>query len=129
MKRILSEKGFSFVEIMVILVIIGLLLSIALPNYLDARTRAAADVCASNQKIIFTAATMYMLAESDSLEGMGDQEKLDALADEQYIKRKNWYECPSSSDNDFDDYEIIFENSIVADVECKEKPTDHIWPR
>ena len=129
MKRILSEKGFSFVEIMVVLMIIGLLLSIALPNYIDARIRAEKEVCESNQKIIFTAATMYMLAEPESLEDLSDQEKLDALFDEQYIKRRKWYECPSSSDNDFDDYEIIFEDNIVADVECKEKPDDHIWPR
>ena len=35
-----GEKGFSLVELMIVLVIIGILAAIAIPNMLDAKTRA-----------------------------------------------------------------------------------------
>jgi len=128
MVNIRSNKGFSFVELMVIVVIIGLLLSIALPNYVSARLNASNKVCLSNQKIIFTSATMFMLAETESLEDMDDKERLEALRDGQYIKGDQWFECPASTDRDYDDYEIIISDNVVIDVDCKEKPLDHVWP-
>jgi general secretion pathway protein G len=128
MINIRSQKGFSFIEIMVIIVIIGLILGIAMPNYLDARIKARKSICQSNQKIIYTAATMYLLAEPVSLEALPEDERLQALIDGGYVKGRQWCECPVSVDKDYNDYEIIFEDGIVADVECKEKPQDHVWP-
>ena len=128
MVSIRSQKGFSLIEIMVIIVIIGLILGIAMPNYLDARTRARKTICQSNQKIIFTAATMYLLAEPVSLEALSEDERLQALIDGQYIKGRQWCECPVSIDKNYNDYEIIFEDDVVSDVQCKEKPEDHVWP-
>jgi len=126
--RIFSEKGFSFVEIMVILTIIGLILGIALPNYLEGRSKTVTTTCTSNQKFIYTAATMYMMTEDESLEEMGDAEKLSALKEGGYIRGDKWAECPSSRDESDDDYEIIMDGSIVEDVECKIKPSQHKWP-
>ena len=126
--NIYSEKGFSFIEIMIIVVIIGLILAIAMPNYMDAKINAAKKVCESNQKIIFTAATMYQLAESGSLENIDEDERLQALIDGEYIRGGKWGECPASGDNDYNDYDILFQDNVVSDVECKQKPSDHVWP-
>ena len=91
MVSIRSSRGFSFVEMMVVVVVIGLLLSIALPNYLGGRLDAAEKVCASNQKMIFTAATMFVLAEATSLGSMSDKERLEALRDGEYIRGQQWF--------------------------------------
>lgn len=122
------SKGFTFFEMLVVVTIIGLLLMIALPNYINARTKAMTNTCVSNQKVIYTATTMYMMEESESLAGMGHKERLDALIDNGYIKGSKWAECPSSGDKDYDDYTIVFASDIVSDVECDTEPSVHIWP-
>ncbi len=122
------SKGFTFFEMLVVITIIGLLLMIALPNYTEARRKATRNTCISNQKIIYTAATIYMMEESESLVGMGHKERLDALIDNGYIRGSKWAECPSSGDKDYDDYTIVFMSDIVSDVECDVEPSGHIWP-
>jgi len=127
-KKSHKNSGFTLFEIMVIVVIIGLLMIIAIPNYLSSRDRAINDVCVSNQKAIFSAAVMYTINETTSLENLGATERLQALIDAGYLKGSNWRECPASGDDDYDDYTIVFENSEVVDVECAEKPASHKWP-
>ena len=39
-ERFITEQGFSLVELLVVMVIVGLLSMIALPNYLNQRTKA-----------------------------------------------------------------------------------------
>lgn len=122
------ETGFTFFEMLVVVTIIGLLTVIVVPNYIVARSKATAATCTSNQKVIYTAATMYMLEESESLAGMGHKEKLDALIDKRYLKGNKWAECPSSGDNDYNDYTIEIDGNIIVDVECDIDPTKHVWP-
>ena len=69
-----------------------------------------------------------MLREPDSLADMDDKEKLDALINEGYLRGNKWCECPSSGDKDYNDYTIIMQGNIVADIECNEKPNEHVWP-
>ncbi len=129
MKRSLKQKyGFTLFEIMVVVAIIGFIMVIVLPNYISAKARAVTNSCISNQKTIFTAANIYMMRESDTLESKTRAEKLQALVDNNYLRGSGWAECPASDDNDNDDYEIIFENGVVSDVECAEKPDEHVWP-
>ena len=125
---IAKKSGFTFIEIMVVTAIVGLLVAIAVPNYIKAREKAAEKICISNQKVIYTAVTMYKLSETDSLESMGDAERLQALTDTGYLRGNRWAECPSSSnDGDYDDYIITFENGFIADVDCDEKGALHNW--
>jgi len=113
---------------MIVLVIIGLLMAIALPNYVRGRSTARRNICISNQKIIYTAAAMYMNKETDSLEDMGHKERLDALIDRGYVRGQKWMECPSSDVKNYDDYSMAFESGFIEDIDCDEKPTEHVWP-
>ena len=47
-KRTSRQGGFTLVEIMIVVAIIGLLASIAIPNFVKARTSAQTNVCISN---------------------------------------------------------------------------------
>ncbi len=47
-----GEGGFTLIEIMIVLAIIGLLAAIAIPNYREARLRAQMRACICNLRLI-----------------------------------------------------------------------------
>lgn len=48
----IREKGFTLVEIMIVVAIIGLLAAIAIPNFVRARQKAQAEACIANLRQI-----------------------------------------------------------------------------
>jgi prepilin-type N-terminal cleavage/methylation domain-containing protein len=46
------NKAFTLVEIMIVVLIIGILMAIAVPNFISARTRSQTNTCISNLKQI-----------------------------------------------------------------------------
>jgi prepilin-type N-terminal cleavage/methylation domain-containing protein len=61
MSRAPNRTGFTLVEIMIVVAIIGLLASIAIPNMVSARTRAQASGCINNLRQIDGAANQFAL--------------------------------------------------------------------
>ena len=55
------KAGFTLVEIMIVVAIIGLLAAIAIPNFVKARTTAQANACINNLRQIDGAKEQYML--------------------------------------------------------------------
>lgn len=48
----MNKKGFTLVEIMIVVLIIGLLAAIAVPSFTRARSRTRANTCISNMRLI-----------------------------------------------------------------------------
>ena len=57
------KAGFTLVEIMIVVAIIGLLAAIAIPNFVSARARAQASACINNLKQIDGAASQFALEQ------------------------------------------------------------------
>jgi prepilin-type N-terminal cleavage/methylation domain-containing protein len=56
-----SHKGFTLVEIMIVVLIIGILLAIAVPNFIRARESSRAKSCVANLKQIESAKEQWAM--------------------------------------------------------------------
>src|SRR5512142_2028858 len=92
MKMNSAKAGFTLVEIMIVVAIIGLLAAIAIPNFVKARTASQTSACIANLKQIEGAIATWALemkkVNSDTV-GMGDIIGLNS-----YIKVEP--HCPAS---------------------------------
>jgi len=65
-RKLLGRKGFTLVEIMIVVAIIGLLAAIAIPNFMRAREKAQQNACIANLKQIDGAKTLLALDDGMS---------------------------------------------------------------
>lgn len=56
-----ASRGFTLVELLIVIAIIGILVAIAVPNYLTARERAERSACAGNLRTLGEAIALYKL--------------------------------------------------------------------
>ena len=114
-KRTSRQSGFTLVEIMIVVAIIGLLASIAVPNFVKARTTAQMNACISNLRQIDGAVQQWALdtKQSDTA-NVTPQDVLPYL--------KNAVVCPSGGKTFADSYSLT---TVQARPTCLKVPTTH----
>jgi prepilin-type N-terminal cleavage/methylation domain-containing protein len=116
MKRKTSRQGgFTLVEIMIVVAIIGLLASIAIPNFVKARTTAQMNACISNLRQIDGAIQQWALDTKQ-----GDTATVTAADILPYLK--NAVTCPSGGKTFADSYSVSTVSTAPA---CLKQPTTH----
>lgn len=65
--RARNDRGFSLVELMVVVLIIGILVGIAVPVFVMAKRRAQLNACFQNQRTVESAYTNYLANHSEEL--------------------------------------------------------------
>ena len=93
----LNKKGFTLVEIMIVVAIIGLLAAIAIPNFIKARKTARKNICISNLRTIYHAMEEYMIDNNLASALAVDTTQL--YGDANYIKVKPV--CPEMTGSDY----------------------------
>lgn len=116
------SDGFTLIELMTVVVVIGILSVVAIPNFLRATARAKRASCFSNQRQVANQALLYAVDQRIA----DDQFTVDTLVGAGYCTSQ-LAECPSSEVHDHDDYEITIVASQVTDIECTVEQDEHEW--
>lgn len=67
-----KKKGFTLVELMVVVAIIGILVAIAVPVYNNSQATAKTNACKANLRTINGAIQMYNASESTAATSIAD---------------------------------------------------------
>jgi prepilin-type N-terminal cleavage/methylation domain-containing protein len=112
------DRGFTLVEIMIVVAIIGMLATIAIPNYMQTHKKAQETVCINNLQQIEGAIQRWSL-EMKKDEGQPVTYN-DILG---YLKHS--VVCPSGGTSFEDSYNIT---TVDAAPTCQRKPATHLLP-
>ena len=119
MKSIRSRKGgFTLLEIMIVVAIIGMLASIAIPHLGQARKKAQENVCINNLRQIESAIQRWSL---DMKKDEGEPVTYNDIRG--YLQHS--VVCPAGGTTFEDSYTIT---AVDAAPTCQRKPATHLLP-
>ena len=123
MKNITSRKsGFTLVEIMIVVAIIGLLAAIAIPNFVRARTQSQKNACINNLRQIDGAVQQWALENKQAATA-------DVTTDNVLPYMKNQVVCPAGGVAFSDSYAVT---KVDAKPTCQKNTADttlgHVAP-
>src|SRR5690349_13919505 len=110
------QAGFTLIEIMIAVLLIGLLAAIAIPNFIKSRTTAQMNVCISNLKSIDYATSQWALEQKKAPNAAVQLSDISG-----YLR--NSVVCPAGGATFADSYLI---STVGAEPTCQRQPISHL---
>lgn len=122
------RHGFTLVEIMITVAIVGLLAALALPSFAKARQTSLAKKCIENQRHICEGVMRYEMDTRTTLATLrNDGVALrNTLLASKYINISDAFECPASPVKDYDDIHLLYNDSDFINTICTINPETHL---
>lgn len=126
MRKMLNKKGFSLVELMIVVVIMGILIAVAIPLYGAIQDKAKNNTCKSNVDVIKQNAANYYAMHGEAVTSETDI-RLTSMFDDGNIPS-----CPWDGDSEDSDYTVAPTTGANAvkgavTVTCANASTDGHW--
>ncbi len=112
-----NERGFTIMELLVVIVIIGVLAAIGVPAYNNMTKKAKETACQANVRTIHTAAGMYYAEKNEA--NSVDNTRSDAGGLEDYLSNIEDIKCPyDTDDSDKQGYKVKIDADGAIAVTC-----------
>ena len=112
MRKMLNKKGFSLVELMIVVVIMGILIAVAIPLYGAITDNAKNKTCATNVDNIRANARNYFL----SYNTLATDPDVANMMEDRVMP-----DCPWDGDdaaNERNDYTVVYKANGIVEITC-----------
>lgn len=112
MKNKKKRQGFTLVELIIVIAIMGILAAIAIPKYNKSRIKAAETAHLANVEMLKSAARMKILDKDESFNWPDDVDENGKKTYLNYMEK--WPEIPSGLKfKDNDEYSLVYDMKTI----------------
>ena len=122
MKRLTNEKGFTLLEVVIVLAVLGVIFLILAPNFSDTITKAKIKSDIQSARVITEAVRLYEAEKGTELSANNQGALVDFLIQEKYLESNSKTAPQTGGTYTYDSTNKIVKVSLSADLNTEVTP-------